>query len=145
MARRVILAPTVNMVGVILDKTPEKTVTLDGKERALISSMLGYAVTHGPAIYGMKQQRNNNEDYNQFIRDTKEKVDSNHPVYTPFSVISSDESQETTVTLSGSERRLIRTMLAWVKGKGHDLFSVSETEENSYDAFVSGLLNTLSE
>lgn len=144
MAKKVRMTPVVDMTQVITATEQSSDVTLSGKSQKLVSSLLRYASSHGPAIYGTKETRYNIPAYDTVIRDTLDAID--HPVqaYTTFDKIISDESEEKTITLDGKQARLVRGLLSHAQSKGMNLLGVKDEEKDAFDALVSGVLSDLS-
>lgn len=140
------LVPVVNFVEVITANDNPQDVSLTGKSLALISRLLDYASSHGPAIYGVKGQRNRIPAYEQVINETRDQIDYPVESYTTWDKIKSDESPEKTVTLDGKALRLVRGLLRNAQEKGKKSLGVGDDpiENDEFDALVSGVISDLS-
>lgn len=140
------LVPIVNFVDVITANDSPQDISLTGKSQALISRLLTYASSHGPAVYGVKGQRQRVPAYEQVIKETLDQIDYPVEAYTTWDKIKADESPEKTVTLDGKALRLVRGLLRNAQEKGKVSLAVGDdpVENDEFDAMISGVISDLS-
>lgn len=150
MARRRIIPVRPANPAEILSATDEKTVTLEGPSLHLVGSLLAYARGHGPAIYGMKGERYDNPVMDALIEDTLNQVSSDASPYVQWEKAKTDESAPKTITLTGPQARLVRSLVSHAASRGRSYFDLPhhtdpnhDAERDEYEAVMNDVLSQL--
>lgn len=130
----------------ILMASESKTVTLSGPELALVTHILNYASTHGPAVYGTKENRFPVPVMDELIASTLSNVSSDNLELGSWDVIKANEEDDISVSLTGPQVQLVRSVLSYAEDRGNAFFGVPNNDENAkdeYRAIVSDALSKL--
>jgi hypothetical protein len=130
----------------ILLARESKTITLKGSALALIVHVLTAAKLRGPSVYGTKENRFPVPAIDELVAETLEDVSSDVLELGSWDAIKNNEEAEVTVTLSGPQTQLVRSVLSYLEDKGNAAFGIpvkDETETDNYRSIVSDALSKL--
>jgi hypothetical protein len=129
----------------ILLANQDKTLTLKGPQLGIAAHVLRYAETHGPAVYGTRENRFPVPALDELVASTLQKVESDSLELGSWDAIKNSAIGDVTVTLSGPQAQLLRSVLSYAEDKGNAFFGVpkTETDEDDYRSLVSDALNKL--
>lgn len=129
----------------ILTANAPKAVSLSGPQLAMVSHVLGYAKTHGPAVYGTRENRFPSPVMDDLIAETAAVIDSDVLEIGSWDQFKASVETPITIELTGPQLGLVRSTLSYVAERGEAFFGVPSdgVEQDAYQAIVADALSKL--
>jgi|ERR1051325_612417 hypothetical protein len=127
----------------IITSQEAKNVTLEGPQVAMLAHVLRYAISHGPAVYGTKENRFPVPVLDELIKQTHDVVTSDVLELGSWDAIKNSENSDVSLTLTGPQVQLLRSVLSYADERGNAFFGVPRTDEEQ-DAYRSLIADALS-
>lgn len=129
----------------IVTASESKVVSLTGPQLAMVSHVLEYARTHGPAVYGTQGNRFPEPLLDNLISETADVVGSDVLDMGSWDEFKSSVLTPVSVPLSGPQLQMVRSVLSYAVERGNAFFGVPNEgpEADAYQAMVSDALSKL--